>query len=67
NLEPELKQAAHNEGVSVSALTAKALEEYLKRKRKRAEGNRLLQLVCPGSVALDAWEELEKERVDDRA
>lgn len=67
NLGPKLRQAAHNEGISVSALTAKAVEEYLKQRRKKAAGNRLLELIRPGSVAPDAWEELERGRADDRA
>ena len=65
-LGPKLKQAANSEGISVSALTAKAVEEYLKRRRKKAAGNRLLGLIHPGSVAPDAWEELERGRADDR-
>ena len=67
NLGPQLKRAAHSQGMSVSALTAKALEEYLKRNRKRASGDRLLQLIRPGSVPRDALEELEKDRANDRA
>jgi hypothetical protein len=67
SLGPKLRQAAHNEGISVSALTAKAVEEYLKQRRKKAAGNRLLELIRPGSVAPDAWEELERGRADDRA
>jgi hypothetical protein len=67
NLGPKLKQAAHNEGMSVSALTAKAVEEFLKQRRKKVAGNRLLDLIRPGSVAPDAWEELERGRSDDRA
>ncbi|MEW6530632.1 MAG: CopG family transcriptional regulator [Thermodesulfobacteriota bacterium] len=66
NLGPRLKQAASKEGMSVSAFTAKALEEYLKGKRKRDSGNHLLQLIRPGSVSPDAWEELEKDRADNR-
>ena len=67
NLGPKLKQAAQDEGLSISALTAKAVEEYLKQSRKRAAGNRLLGLIRPGSVTPDAWEELEQGRADDRA
>ncbi len=67
NLGPRLKQAAEIEGLSVSALTAKAVEEYLKQRRKKAAGNRLLDLIRPGSVAADAWEELDRGRADDRA
>jgi hypothetical protein len=67
NLGPRLKRAADNEGLSVSALTAKAVDEYLRQKRKKAAGNRLLDLIRPGSVADDAWEELDRGRTDDRA
>lgn len=66
-LGPKLKQAAVNEGVSISALTAKALEEYLQQRRKKAAGNRLLNLIRPGSVTPDAWDEIEMGRADDRA
>ena len=67
SLGPKLKEAAHSEGMSISALTAKAVEEYLKERRKKAAGYKLLNLIRPGSVAGEAWEELEKGRVDDRA
>ncbi len=66
-LGPRVKKAANDEGVSVSALTAKALGEYIRQKRKKAAGNRLLQLIRPGSVAPEAWEDLEEGRVDDRS
>lgn len=66
DLGPKLKQAANNEGLSISALTAKALESYLARGRKKAAGSRLLGLIRRDSVATDAWEELEKGRIDDR-
>ena len=62
NLGPKLKQTAQSEGISLSALTAEALEYYLKQKRKKAAGNRLLKLIQPDSVTPDAWEELEKGR-----
>ena len=35
DLGPKLKQAANNEGLSISALTAKALENHLAQKRKK--------------------------------
>jgi hypothetical protein len=60
-----LKQAAEIEGLSPSALTAKALEFYLKRKRE--SGTKLLALISPDAVSEDAWEELERGRGDDRA
>lgn len=66
DLGPKLKQAALDEELSVSALTAKAVEEYLKRRKKRAAGYRLLGLIRPGSVTPDAWEEMERGRADDR-
>ena len=67
NIGPTLKQAAKNEGLSVSAFTAKALEAYLKQKRKREAGTRLLELIRPGVVSSDIWDELEQGRIDDRA
>jgi antitoxin VapB len=67
SLGPRLKKAANNEGVSVSALTAKAVAEYLRQKRKKAAGSRLLDLIRSGSVTDDAWDELERGRRDDRA
>lgn len=66
NLGPKLKQAAQNEGLSISAFTAKALEEYLKQRRKKAAGNSVLGLIQAGSVTADTWEELERGRSDDR-
>ncbi len=65
-LGPKLKQAAHNEGLSISGFTAKALENYLAQRRKKAAGSRLLGLVRRDSVTPEAWEELEKGRIDDR-
>jgi hypothetical protein len=65
-LGPKLKQAANNEGLSVSALTAKALENYLAQRRKKAAGSRLLGLIRRDSITADAWEELERGRIDDR-
>jgi len=67
NLGPKLKDAAQDEGMSLSALTAKALEAYLKQRRKKKSGNRLLDLIHPGSVSPEVWDELEKGRLDDRA
>jgi hypothetical protein len=67
NLEPKLREAARNEGISLSALTARVLESYIKQKRKIAAGNRLLRLINRNSVAPEAWEELDRGRHDDRA
>jgi hypothetical protein len=62
SLGPRIKQVADDEGLSLSALFAKGLEEYLKQ-RKGAAGNCILELIRPDSVAPDAWDELEKGRV----
>jgi hypothetical protein len=59
-----LKETAHNESLSISALTAKALDEYLERRRKKASGYRLLNLIHPESAAPDALKELERARSD---
>jgi len=64
NLRLELKQAARDEGVSMSAFVAKAINAYLSSKRKKA-GNRLLELIHRGSVSPDVYEKLEKHRIDD--
>ncbi len=67
SLGPKVKEAAEAEGLSLSGLTAKALESYLKQKKKRESGMRLLDLVSPEAVSSDAWAELEKGRADDRS
>lgn len=67
SLGPSLKQAAETEGLSMSALTAKALESYLKRKKKKEAAMRLLNLISPDAVSPDAWAELDRGRSDDRA
>jgi len=67
SLGPKLKETAQSEGVSLSALTARALEAYLKQRRKKKSGLRLLELIRPGSVSPGVWDELEKGRLDDRA
>jgi hypothetical protein len=43
-----------------------SLEEYLRQKQNKAAGKKLLSLIRPGSVAFDAWDELEKGRANDR-
>lgn len=66
DLGPKLKQAAIDEGLSISTLTANALENYLAQRRKKAAGSRHLGLIRRDSVTIDAWEELERGRIDDR-
>jgi hypothetical protein len=67
SLESGLKKAARNEGISLSALTAKALESYLKQTKKRDAVTRLLDLISPDAVSPGVEAELEKGRIDDRA
>jgi hypothetical protein len=67
SLGPRLKQAAETEGLSLSALTAKALETYLKQKNRRESGTKLLSLISQEVVSPDAWTELERGRDDDRS
>jgi hypothetical protein len=51
-------------GTSVSAFMVKALDAHLneKKRKKRKAGSRLLELVRPGSISTDVWDELEKGR-----
>jgi hypothetical protein len=67
SLGPRLKSAAVKEGLSVSALTAKALESYLTQNKKIEAGKRLMDLISRDAVSNDAWNELERARSDDRA
>ena len=67
SLGPRLKQAAENEGLSLSALTAKAVDSYLRQKKKKQAGAKILDLILRDAVASDALEQLEKGRDDDRA
>lgn len=67
NLAESLKMAALNEGLSMSAMTARALTVFLKEKRKQDTARRMHALIGPDAVSKDALEYLEKERNDDRA
>lgn len=68
SLEKEIKKASKNENTSVSSLIAKATESYLKEKRKKRIGKRVLELIGKGKIAPDAIEELHSERhKDDRS
>ena len=57
-----LRQAAENEGKSMSALTAEALEAYLK--ERRALGLKVLERAGKGRVAGEAHRLLEEGRRD---
>jgi len=59
-----LRQAAENEGKSMSALTAEALEAYLKERRRRALGLKVLERAGRSRVAEEAHRLLEEGRRD---
>lgn len=59
-----LKQAAENEGKSMSALTAEALEVYLKERRRKALGLEVLRRAGKARVAPEALRLLEEGRRD---
>ena len=67
NLAESLKMAALNEGLSMSAMTARALIVFLKEKRKQDAARRIYSLIGSTAVSEDAIEFLERERTDDRA
>lgn len=67
NLAESLKMAALNEGLSMSAMTARALTVFLKEKRKQATARRMYALIGHDAVSQDAYEYLDRERNDDRA
>ena len=67
NIAESLKMAALNEGLSMSAMTARALVVFLKEKRKQDSARRMYSLIESGAVTQDALESLEKDRNDDRA
>jgi len=55
-----LKQTALNEGKSMSALTAEALDFYLRERRRRALGLKVLERAGKAQVAPKALEALEE-------
>lgn len=68
SLEKEVKKASKNEKRSVSSIIAEATEFYLKEKKRRHTGKKVLELVGKIKVSSDALEELHSERRnDDRA
>lgn len=68
SLDKEIKKASKNENRSVSSLIAEATEFYLKEKRRRQTGQKVLNLAGKIKIASDALEELHSERrKDDRA
>jgi antitoxin VapB len=62
SLENDIKKASKNEGKSVSSLIAEATEYYLKEKKKKEIGKRVLEIAGKVKVATDTLEELHSER-----
>lgn len=58
---------AENQRVSVSRLTALALEHYLTEIQRKRLGNAVLRLAGRGLVSDDAFDEIERGRADDRS
>ena len=67
NLAESLKMAALNEGLSMSAMTARALIVFLKEKRKQDAARRIYSLIGSTAVSEDALDSLDGERKEDRA
>lgn len=65
-LNENLKMAAANRKMSVSGLVAEAIEQYLIVQRRRALGQKALDLVGKVRVALDIHEVIDEGRRDDR-
>lgn len=67
-LEKEVKRASKNENRSVSSLIAEATEFYLKERKRKQTGKKVLELAGKIRVSPDALDELHSERRnDDRA
>ena len=62
SLENDIKRTSKNEGKSVSSLIAEATEYYLKEKKKKETGKRVLEIAGKVKVASDTLEELHSER-----
>lgn len=62
SLENDIKKTSKNEGKSVSSLIAEATEYYLKEKKKKQIGKRILEIAGKVKVASDTLEELHSER-----
>src|SRR3989304_4514684 len=62
SLEKDIKRTSKNEGKSVSSLIAEATEFYLKEKKKKEIGKKVLEIAGKVKVAPDALEELHSER-----
>lgn len=58
----EVEKAAQEEGVSVSALFARAVEKYLGERRRQSAIQRIGAWIGSAHVAPNALEELERDR-----
>jgi len=61
-LNEEIKRLAANEHKSVSLLISESLEFYIKEKKRREHGNRVLDLVGKTKVNADALRSLDEGR-----
>lgn len=58
----QAEEAAQEEGVSVSALFAQAVEKYLEERRRERAIQRINALIGTAHVAPNALEEMERDR-----
>lgn len=61
-LNKEIKRLAANEHKSVSLLISESVEFYIKERKRRELGNRVLSLVGKGKVNADALRQLNEGR-----
>ncbi len=66
SLAKQTRMIAENENLSISRLTATALEYYLEQKRKIKLGQAVLEMAGKVRVFDDCQERLDKARQDDR-
>ena len=64
SISEEIKKAALNEKKSVSSLVAESVEYYIKEKRKKKAGEKVLKLIGKAKISPDVFKELEKGRKD---
>ena len=60
----EIKTLAENERKSVSLCVAEAVASYIRDKKKKELGERVLRQVGKSRISSDALKKLEKERKD---
>ena len=58
----EAEKAAHEEGLSVSALYARAVDQFIRERRKKRAFEQVDQLIGASDVRSDALEQLERQR-----